>query len=161
MSRQFITSGLARVLAALALAGCGASAGAQSPPKPPVPFPNLGYRYIPPHLPRGAPPSTVFVVDLSNVGFVHPASMRLDPDATLSGAQWTGWGAPTATGRGVATVRICTPSCGGGHDARYPAAVVLGSVKACDGHRFYENGTMTLTTADGPRRFGVALRTPC
>jgi hypothetical protein len=161
MDARIMRSRLVCVAAALALAGCGASAGAHPTRKPPVPFPDLGYRYIAPRLPRGAGANTVFVVDLSNVGFTHPTGMRLDPHAVLSGASWSDWGAAHATGRGQATVRICSPSCGGGHDARYPATVVLSSVKTCSGHRFYESGTMTLTTADGPRRFDVSVRKPC
>jgi hypothetical protein len=161
MDARLWRSRLVRIVAALALAGCGASAGARTARKPPVPFPDLGYHYIPPHLPQGAAADTVFAVDLTNVGFVHPAAMRLDPNAVLNGAQWADWGAQRTTGHGTATVRICTPSCGGGHDARYPVTIVLSSVKACDGRRFYESGTMTLTTAAGSRRFDVALRKPC
>lgn len=161
MDARLLRSRLVRVAAALAVAGCGASAGAHTTRTPPVPFPDLGYRYIAPHLPHGATVGSVFVVDLSNLGLTAPTSMRLDPHATLNGATWAGWGGARATGRGEATVRICTPSCGGGHDSRYPVTVVLDGIKTCSGHRFYENGTMTLATSEGPRRFGVAVRKPC
>jgi hypothetical protein len=152
---------LVRVAAALALAGCGAGASAETSPHLPITFPDLGYRYIPPHIPPGISPGTVLVVDLTNFARVKPANMRLASDSTFSGARWTSWGAPSTTGQGTATIRICSPSCGGGHDANYPATVVLSDINACRSHRFYETARVTLATVEGPKPWGAVLRAPC
>ncbi len=161
MSRRVVTSRLAPVLAALALAGCGASAGAQTSTQPLVKFPDLGYRYIPPQLPRGVSNRAVLVVDLTNTGRVQPAALRLASDTTLSGARWSGWGAPSATGHGIATIHVCSPNCGGGHDVRYPATLVLSGIKGCGAHRFYEHVRLTINTVDGPRPWGAVIQPPC
>ena len=154
---------LAALAAALALSGCGAGASAQttsSTPKP-ITFPDLGYRYLPPHIAPGTPHGTALAVDLSNVARLRPAAMRLASDTTLSGAQWTGWGGPTATARGIATVRICNPSCGGGYNERYHATVVFSNPKACRSYRFYLSARVTLDTVKGPRPWGAFLKDPC
>jgi hypothetical protein len=162
MSRRQVISWLPGVAAALALAGCGATAGAQpSAHKPLASFPDLGYRYIAPHLPPGLSRDAVLVVDLTNTGRVAPASLRLASDTTLSSAHWSGWGAASTTGHGTATVLICSPDCGAGHYERYPATVVLSRIKACGSHRFYESGRVTLTTVKGPRPWGAVLKDPC
>jgi hypothetical protein len=152
---------LVRVLAALALAGCGASAGAQTATGPLVKFPDLGYHPVPPHLAHAVPPSAVLVDDLTNTASVAPAAMRVASDTTFGGARWSGWGGPSATGHGIATVRICKPDCGGGHDVRYHATLVLSAVKACGAHRFYERVRLTLSTVDGPRQWGAVVTAPC
>jgi hypothetical protein len=151
---------LARIAAALALAGCGAGAAAQTTPQVPN-FPDLGYRYVPPQIPAGVPHSTALAVDLTNVGRVRPQAMQLASDTTLSGASWTGWGAPTATARGIATVRICSPSCGGGYTERYPATVTFSGLKTCRSYRFYLSASVTLDTVKGPRPWGAFLKDPC
>ena len=115
---------LARAAAALALAGCGAGAAAQTTPQVPT-FPDLGYRYIPPQIPAGVAHGSALAVDLSNVGRMRPQAMRLASDTTLSDASWTGWGATSATGHGTVTVRVCTPSCGGGRDQHGQATVAF------------------------------------
>lgn len=151
---------LGRIAAALALAGCGAGAAAQTTPQVPS-FPDLGYRYIPPHIPPGVPHDAALAVDLANVARMRPQAMRLASDTTLSGARWTGWGSPTAAGRGTVTVRICNPSCGGGRDQRYQATVVFSHIKSCRAYRFYESATVTLDTVEGPRGWGAFLKDPC
>jgi hypothetical protein len=152
---------LARVAAALALAGCGATAGAQTTSQSAINFPDLGYRYIPPHIPAGITHGTALAVDLANVARIQPPAMRLASDTVLSGARWSDWGASTTTGRGIATVRICNPSCGGGYDERYPATVVFSQLKACRSYRFYESASVTLDTVKGPRPWGAFLKDPC
>ncbi len=151
---------LARIAAALALAGCGAGAAAQTTPQVPN-FPDLGYQYIPPQIPAGTPHGSVLAVDLTNVGRIRPQAMRLASDTVLSGASWTDWGSPTATGRGTVSVRICSPSCGGGHDAHYRATVSFSRIKSCRSYRFYEDASVTLDTVAGPRRWGAFLKDPC
>lgn len=160
-NRRSIVPWLMRAAAALALAGCGAGASARTSPQVPVKFPNLGYRYIPPHVPAHVSANTALVVDLTNIAHVEPQSMRLASDSTFSGAHWTNWGAPTATGRGIATIRICDPNCGGGHDAHYRATVMLSGIKSCRSHRFYETARVSLDTVAGPKPWGAVLRTPC
>lgn len=151
---------LARAAAALALAGCGAGAAAQTTPQVPT-FPDLGYRYIPPQIPAGVAHGSALAVDLSNVGRMRPQAMRLASDTTLSDASWTGWGATSATGHGTVTVRVCTPSCGGGRDQHYQATVVFSHIKDCRSYRFYESATVTLNTVEGPRSWGAFLKDPC
>jgi hypothetical protein len=160
-SARLSTARLAWVAAALALAGCGAGASAQTTVHLPVTFPDLGYRYIPPHLPPGVSSGTALVVDLTNVARVAPPSMQLASDSWFNGARWTGWGGRTTTGRGSATIRICNPDCGAGHDARYAATVVLSQLKTCHSHRFYESATVTLDTVEGPKPWGAVLKNPC
>lgn len=150
----------AACVAAVAVAGF-AESKSSSTPRLPISFPNLGYRPYPPRLPAGLPHDAVLVVDLTNAGGIHPASLRFASDATLSGAHWTGWGAATTTGRGTATVRICTPSCGGGHDAQYPATMTLSGIRTCGAHRYYEQARVMLTTAKGPKPWGAFIRPPC
>lgn len=159
--RRIRLAWLGRIAAVLALAGCGAGASAQTTPQLPVTFPNLGYRYIPPHIPRGVSPGTTLAVDLSNVARIRPPNMRLASDTVLGGASWTGWGAPTATARGTVTVRICNPDCGAGRDERYPATVVFSRLEACRSYRFYESASVTLDTVQGPRPWGAFLKDPC
>lgn len=158
--RRMTVAWLARIAAALALAGCGAGAAAQTTPQVPT-FPDLGYQYIPPQIPSGVPHGTVLAVDLSNVARNRPQAMRLASDTTLSGAAWAGWGSPKATGRGTVTVRICTPSCGGGSNQRYQATVVFSNLKSCRSYRFYESAHVTLDTVKGPRGWGAFLKDPC
>jgi hypothetical protein len=158
--RRTSISWLARFGAALALAGCGAGAAAQTTPQVPN-FPDLGYRYIPPHIPSGTAHGTALAVGLDNVARLEPQAMRLASDTTLDGARWTGWGTPRATGRGSVTVRICGPSCGGGRDQRYQATVVFSHIKVCRSYRFYENASVTLDTVQGPRSWGAFLKDPC
>jgi hypothetical protein len=144
------------VSAALALAACGGST-----PNVPISFPDLGYRYVPPRLPTGLPASAVVVVDITNTGSVRPAELHFASDGELTRARWADWGGALATGHGTATVRICTPSCGGGHSARYPATISLRGIKVCRGRRFYERATVTLSTAKGSRPWGAYIRAPC
>jgi hypothetical protein len=160
-SRKRLTVGwAARIAALLALAGCGAGAAAQTTPQVPT-FPDLGYQYIPPQIPSGVPHGTALAVDLTNVARMRPQAMRLASDTTLSGASWAGWGTPKASARGTVTVRICTPSCGGGKDQHYPATVVFSDIKACRSYRFYESARVTLDTIKGPRGWGAFLKDPC
>jgi hypothetical protein len=147
---------IAVLSAVLAVAACG-----NSQRKALVPFPGLGYRYVAPRLPAGLPAGAVLVVDMTNAGSVRPASLQFASDATLSRLRWTAWGGALATGQGTATVRICTPSCGGGHNASYPATVSLQGIKVCSGRRFYERATVTLTTAKGSRSSGAYIHAPC
>lgn len=146
---------------AAAVSGCGAGASAQTSPRPLVSFPDLGYRYISPHLPRGSAPATVFVVDLANAGLVRPAAMRFASDSSLGDATWRGWGQPSTIGRGMATIDLCNPDCGAGKEAGYPAKIVLGGIRRCLGHRFYTTVRVSLETADGPRSWGAFIRDPC
>jgi hypothetical protein len=160
-SRPVAASWLARIAAALALAGCGAGASAQTAQHVPVNFPNLGYRYIPPHLPPGVSTNTALVVDLTNIARVRPQDMRLASDSTFSAARWANWGDSSATGRGTATIRVCSPNCGGGRNVRYPATVVLSHLASCRSHRFYETASVVLDTVKGPKSWGAVLRQPC
>lgn len=160
-NRRPILVWLGRVLAVLALAGCGAGASAQTSHRVPIEFPDLGYRSMPPHVPNGTAPGTALVVDLTNTAQARPLAMQLASDATLSGARWTNWGDRSTTAYGTATIRICTPSCGGGRDVPYRATVVLSALKSCRGYRFYQSATVTMDTVKGPRRWPAVLRAPC
>lgn len=144
---------------AVGLSACG-GAGKSDPP-PPIKFPDLGYRYQPPRLPAGLPAGAVVVVDMTNTGSVRPAGLRFASDGTLSGARWSHWGAVTATAQGTARVRICTPNCGAGHDARYPAKMVLSGIRICGPRRYYERAQVTLATAKGPEPWGAYIHPPC
>jgi hypothetical protein len=159
-ARHSVIPWLARLAAALALAGCGAGAAAQTTPQVPT-FPDLGYRFVPPQIAPTVAHGSVLAVDLTNVGRVRPPAMQLASDTTLSGARWTGWGEPSATARGIATVRICNPSCGGGYNERYPATVEFTNLKRCRSYLFYVRASVTLDTVKGPRPWGAFLKDPC
>lgn len=124
-------------------------------------FPGRGYRTEPPHLPRGLADNAVVVVDMTNAGRVRPTGLRFASDATLSRARWTDWGASTTTARGLATVWVCTSSCGAGHATQYPATMVLTGIRSCGHARYYERARVKLTTVAGSRPWGAFLRVPC
>lgn len=158
--RGWVIAVAAACVAAIAVAGFAESKSGSSP-RLPITFPDLGYHYYPPRLPTGLARNEVVVVDMTNAGSVRPPNLRFASDGTLSGAHWTDWGAATSTAHGTATVRICSPNCGGGHDARYPATMVLSGVRTCGEHRYYERARVTLTTPQGPKPWGAFIRTGC
>lgn len=160
--------GLALMAVATLLAcGCGASGGGGRPEVKPVgspgkaSFPSLGYRAVAPRLPAGARAGAALVVDLTNTGSIAPGSMRVASDATAAGLRWSRWGSEQTTGRGTATVRICTTSCGAGKNRDYPATITLTGLKRCRTHRFYERAQMRLRTAHGSQSWGAFVRVPC
>lgn len=146
-------------LTAASIAGCGAAASSR--PKPALRFPNLGYRAYAPHLARGVPRNAVIVVDMTNAGRVAPTALRFASDGLLSGAHWTRWGDATTTAHGTATVRVCSPNCGGGRSVRYPATMVLSGIRTCGDRRYYERARVTLRTVKGPRPWGAFIHAPC
>jgi hypothetical protein len=159
---------LGALVAALAVAGCGGSTapggGGRVTPvggSGKTSFPGLGHRNLGPRLPAHVSPGTALAVDMRNIGGVHPTYMRLASDATADGLQWSQWGAASTTAHGTATVRICTPSCGGGHNRSYPTTITLSGLKQCGSHRFYQRATMVLRTATGTKPWGAFVQAPC
>lgn len=133
-----------------------------------VTFPDLGYRKVAPRLPAHVSPGTVLVVDLTNTGSAQPSQMTLALGATAAGLHWSQWGTARATGHGTATVRVCTTSCGAGYDRSYPATITLSDIRACHGHRFYEQANVALSTAGlsalphgVSSRWPATLKNPC
>jgi hypothetical protein len=72
-------------------------------------------------------------------------------DLDLTSIRWTGWGAPTATGRAKASSLQCDPTCAAGTRVHTTARLRMFKRKTRNGKRIYE--CMTGTLASGtPRR---------
>jgi hypothetical protein len=167
--------GLSCVLAAcLAVAGCGgdepratpAAAGvggeppSASPTVNPVTTPQP-LRYL--HGARaGLAAGQIAVVDLSNRAGIEPATMDVNREQTLDGVHWSGWGNPSATGRGTVDTLVCDPTCATGRRERSTAVIVLSKPRRCGGRRFYTRSSMTYEEpgTNRTRAPDTYLRTP-
>jgi hypothetical protein len=83
------------------------------------------------------------VVDLANRAVIEPRKMDVNSEQTLAGVRWSGWGNPSATGRGELETLICDPTCATGRLERSTAVIVLSKAQRCGGNRFYTRSTMT------------------
>jgi hypothetical protein len=146
--------------AAVAIAGCGASAGARPVPKP-LTVSVVPYKQAPPQLPAGHPPGALYVLDLTNIGHVKPATLNFASDGTLLHLQWSSWGGPVAVAHGTALLRTCKPDCATGPLVSYPGTVKLSGLKACDHARFYVDSSVVAETRNGPWRLASFMRNPC
>jgi hypothetical protein len=161
---RFVALLVALVVGVGVLAGCGSNRGSRgggARVADPKPFPQLGYRYVPPHLPSHLAPGSVLLVDMTNAGGVRPDALRFASDGTLSGVHWRAWGTAQAVGHGTATVRICTTSCGAGYNQAYPATITVAGIKPCSGKRYYERAQVTLSTPGGRKPWGSYIHAPC
>jgi hypothetical protein len=169
--------GLSCMLAAcLAVAGCGGGDGGEeraapaagvggepataSPSADPVTTPQP-LRYV--HDARAAlAAGQIGVVDLSDRAGIEPATMDVNREQTLDGLRWSGWGNPSATGRGEVDTLICDPTCATGRRERSTAVIVLSKPRRCGGRRFYTRSTMTYEQpgTDRTRAPDTYLRTP-
>jgi hypothetical protein len=79
----------------------------------------------------------------------RPSSLELTGDGTLyvSGAQWTSWGASSATGTGNAQYHGCTPSCAQATPHTALVWIRLSRIRVCAGRQYYSS--VTLTTNSG------------
>ncbi len=118
------------VVAALTLAGCAHAAAKPGPPGPPPV--SLGY--------CGSDlevrPDVVLVVCNTD-------------DITAMNLAWTGWGKPTAIGKGRATIDLCAYSdCANGDYTFVPIEVIVSKIVHCStGMRAYS--TLRYVFADG------------
>jgi hypothetical protein len=81
---------------------------------------------------------------------VRPASIVVTcADANFSFAQihWVTWGATSAQGMATAHVNLCQPNCSAGMVVAAPAAVTLGSPKACRGARVFTHLAWRFTSS--------------
>jgi hypothetical protein len=85
----------------------------------------------------------IAVVDLKNRAAIEPRNMQVNNEQALDGLRWSGWGNPSATGRGGVDTLICDPTCATGRLERSTAMIVLSKPQSCEGRRFYTRSTMT------------------
>lgn len=83
------------------------------------------------------------VVDLANRAAIEPQKMDVNSEQTLDGLRWSGWGNPSATGRGDLDTLICDPTCASGTLERSTAVIVLSKPRRCGRERFYTRSTMS------------------
>lgn len=142
--------------ACVAVAGCGggdeertaapaAGIGGEPPAASPSVDPEatvqpLGYR---PGAKARLAAGAIGVVDLKNRAAIEPRAMDINSEQTLDGLRWSGWGNPSATGRGEVDTLICDPSCATGRLEHSNAVIVLSKPRRCGGRRFYTRSTMT------------------
>jgi len=146
--------------AAVATAGCGASAGARPVPKP-VTVAVVPYKQAPPQLPPGRPAGALYVLDLTNIGHVRPATLAFASDGKLLDLQWSSWGGSVAVAHGTALLRTCKPDCARSPLVSYPGTVKLSGLKSCDNARFYTASSVVAGTKSGPWRLASFMRNPC
>jgi hypothetical protein len=127
--------------AAAGAAGVGGEPPAASPTVNPVTTPQP-LRYL--HGARaGLAAGRIAVVDLSNRAGIAPATMDVNREQRLEAVRWSGWGNPSATGRGRVDTLICDPTCATGRRERSSAVIVLSRPRRCGGRRFYTRSSMT------------------
>lgn len=146
--------------AAVAVAGCGASAGARPVTKP-VTVAVVPYKQAPPQLPAGHPAGALYVLDLTNIGHVKPATLAFASDGKLLDLRWSSWGGPEAVAHGTALLRTCKPDCATSPLVSYPGTVKLSGIKTCDKARFYTQSSVVAATKSGPWRLASFMRNPC
>ncbi|MGN6871638.1 MAG: hypothetical protein ACTHMY_24850 [Solirubrobacteraceae bacterium] len=146
--------------AAVAIAGCGGSAGARPVPKP-LTVSVVPYKQAPPQLPAGHPAGALYVLDLTNIGHAQPATLAFASHGILKQLRWSSWGGSVAVAHGTAVLRSCKPDCATGPLVSYPGTVKLTGLKACDGARFYVDSSVVADTKTGPWRLASFMRNPC
>ena len=158
MRRRFASmASLALVLAAIA--GCGdeeeSVAGQDSvrngtPPEefqPEAPDPSLA--------------GTTAVVDLRGKPAEEPERLDFAKEASMEGLTWSGWGRPTATGKGTLRFLPCEPTCADSKVKEVPATIELSDPVECEGQRYYSASEVTPRKeleAGAPASF---LEAPC
>ena len=147
-------------LAAVAIAGCGGSAGARPVPKP-LKVSVVPYKQAPPQLPAGHPAGALYVLDLTNIGHVQPATLAFASDGILHHLRWSSWGGSVAVAHGTAVLRSCKPDCATGPLVSYPGTVKLSGLESCDHARFYVDSSVVAETKNGPWRLASFMRNPC
>jgi hypothetical protein len=85
----------------------------------------------------------VGVVDLANRAAIAPQRMDVNGEQKLDRLRWSGWGNPSATGRGDVDTLVCDPTCATGRLERSTAVIVLSKPRRCGDGRFYTRSTMT------------------
>lgn len=145
------------------LAGCGSSASAARPVTTPVSqvSTRVAYRPAPPQLPAGHPNGALYVLDLTNVGKVEPATLAFASNATLLHLRWSDWGGSSAVAHGTVMLRSCTPDCATGQLIPYPGTVKLSRVTSCYHARFYVASSVVAETRNGPWRLASFTLNPC
>ena len=92
---------------------------------------------------------TYFRLPLTDKLVVKPHRIEFK-DLDLTSIRWTGWGAPTATGRARASSLQCDPNCAEGTRIRTTARLRMFKRKVRNGKRIYN--CMTGTLARGEER---------
>jgi hypothetical protein len=160
--------------AALAVAGCGGDEErASAPPagvggEAPAATASVAPEATPQPLAYGPgakaqlAAGAIGVVDLKNRAAIAPRKMQVNSEQALDGLRWSGWGNPSATGRGGLDTLVCDPTCATGRLERSTAVIVLSKPRRCGGRRFYTRSTMTYKEpATGRTRApDTYLRTP-
>ena len=155
-----ITVGAAGAIAAAALCACGAS-GSRPDPTPISTNPPTKFVPAPPRLPAHHPAGAVFVLDLTNIAAIRPATVAVASNSTLEQMQWGTWGSAVASGHGTAAIRDCNPSCAAGRTGTYPVTVSLSHPVSCYGAHFYIDASIVAETKRGPAQLVSYLRNPC
>jgi hypothetical protein len=83
------------------------------------------------------------VVDLANRAAIAPRRMDVNSEQKLDRLRWSGWGNPSATGRGAVDTLVCDPTCATGRLEQSTAVIVLSKPRRCGGARFYTRSTLT------------------
>jgi len=86
---------------------------------------------------------TYYRLPLNDKVVVKPKRIEFK-DLDLTSIRWTGWGAPTATGRARASSLQCDPSCAEGTRIRTTARLRMFKRKVRNGKRLYTCMTGTL-----------------
>ena len=142
--------------ACLAIAGCGgddeagtaapaAGVGGEPPTASPTVAPEATVQPLAfgPGARAGLAAGAIGVVDLKKRASIEPRTLAVNREQTVEGLRWSGWGNPSATGRGEAHTLICDPNCATGRLERSAAVIVLSKPRRCEGRRFYTRSTMT------------------
>ncbi len=147
----------------LALAGCGGVASAARPVTTAVSklTPTVPYRPAPPQLPAGHAAGALYVLDLTNIGKVEPATLAFASNAILLHLRWSNWGGTSAVAHGTVLLRDCHPDCATGPVVPYPGTIKLSRVASCYDARFYVASSVVAETRNGPWRLASFTQNPC
>lgn len=88
--------------------------------------------------PAAATRRPIHLYDLSEHPSVRPSRFMVTNHVAVEGLRWSGWGTPTARGRGTLRINTCTPDCARGRERVLPGAELeVRGVKADGGRRYY------------------------
>ena len=149
------------LLGAALLGGCGSAAASRPDPKPLNTSTVPPFKPAPPQLPAGHPAGALYVLDLTNVGKVKPATVAFASDGVLLHLVWSSWGGSVAVAHGTALLRDCHPDCATGPLVPYPGTIRLSALRSCDHARFYVGSSVVAETRRGPWRLASFMRDPC